>query len=70
MTEYYAVVRDRRNANDNLTFSKFHESYYEAVNEATRLSQKEGAKFWVLKMVGYAHIKPAPVEFVVTGDNP
>ena len=61
MPEHYAIVRA---GVAKFSFTKFHEDYDEAVKEAIRLAELEKDRFFVLKMVGYAHQKPNPVEFV------
>ena len=48
----YVVVR--KSNNSNYSFTKFHDSDCEAVEEALRLSKQESADFMVLKVVGEA----------------
>ena len=57
----YAVVRN--NPHPPYTFTKWHNSISEAVEEAKRLAIKEERRFFVIRMIGYADKTPQPVEY-------
>jgi len=60
----YAVVKASEFPNGEYRFSKFHESFSQAKDEAERLCKKEGKKFLILLVTGTVQPRNAPVEFV------
>lgn len=60
----YAVVRDQTQCDRQRYFTKLHDRREDAINEAKLLAQKEGNKFLVLKVIGYAEQQPQPAQWV------
>lgn len=66
----YAVVQESGDSTSMKRFSRWHETKELAIEEAKRLSQKEGHEFSVLVEIGIARPTMPPVEFVeVKGDQ-
>lgn len=58
--ERYAVVRDAI----EFRFTKWHETYAEAKEEAEKLCRKERTPFNILQLVSYCHVEETPVKWV------
>jgi len=64
MKKQYAVVKDDDEVRQ-YRFTIFHPAKELAIDEAKRLSQKEGgSRFLILEVIGYAESKPFPIEYM------
>ena len=54
----YAIIKET-----NCPFTKIHDSYQEAVQEAERLCKKEGVPFILVRLLSRCYVKEAPIQW-------
>lgn len=59
MKARYAVIRD----SIEFKFTKWHENFGEAKQEAVRLCRHERVQFYVVKEVGYCFVEESPIKW-------